>query len=192
MPAAKNGKMRLAQTGSEEKSSAAAPVPITEWVLPKAPAQPTYGNQSSTKDSAKNEKRSKQLLGELYPDREYLLKLKRDKDFSSNPNAKISNLVQDALKYLDTRTEFWRQQKPNMSVNKSHKRVIQGINNRNYQMILQKEKESKARIQSMEKSKLPKALPVMNAQPPSSTKIRKPLDAPTIKRDAKAYNILNS
>jgi hypothetical protein len=186
MPSLKSGKIRLTQTGSEEKPSAAAPVPITEWVFPKAPAQPTYGNQLSMKDSTKNEKRSKQLLGELYPDREYLLKLKQDKDFSSNPNANISNLVHDALKYIDTRTEFWRQQKPNMSVNKSHKRVIQGINNRNYQMIMQKEKESKARIQSMEKARHPKALPVTNTQSPRTVKVRKPLDAPIIKRDVKA------
>lgn len=184
MPAGKPGRIRLAPTGSEEKPSAAAPVPITEWVSPKAPTQPTYGNQHAAKESAKNEKRSKQLLGELYPDREYLLKLKQDRDFSSNPNANITNLVQDALKYLDTRTEFWRQQKPNMSVNKSHKRVIQGINNRNYQMIMQKEKESKVRIQNMEKAKLPKALPVTNSHSPKTTKVRKPLDAPVIKRDA--------
>lgn len=33
-------------------------------------------------------------------------------DFSTNPNAKVKDLVDDALKYLETRTEFWRQQRP--------------------------------------------------------------------------------
>jgi hypothetical protein len=35
-----------------------------------------------------------------------------DLDFSNNPNNQVKILVDDALKFLDTRTEFWRQQKP--------------------------------------------------------------------------------
>ena len=77
MPTSKSG--RLVPSGSESHSSAAAPVPITEWVCPKTPVQPVYGIHQATKDSLKNEKRSKQLIGELYPDREYLLRLKQDK-----------------------------------------------------------------------------------------------------------------
>lgn len=54
----------------------------------------------------------KKLLGELYTDMEYLEDFVNDKDFSTNPNKNVKVLVEDALKYLDTRTEFWRQQRP--------------------------------------------------------------------------------
>ncbi|KAI9218556.1 hypothetical protein BC828DRAFT_388262 [Blastocladiella britannica] len=54
----------------------------------------------------------KQLLGELHVDKEYLEQLLDDRDFINNPNDRIFDLVSDALKYLETRTEFWRQQKP--------------------------------------------------------------------------------
>ncbi|KAI9190402.1 hypothetical protein H9P43_001836 [Blastocladiella emersonii ATCC 22665] len=54
----------------------------------------------------------KQLLGELHEDKQYLEQLLNDRDFVNNPNDRIFDLVSDALKYLETRTEFWRQQKP--------------------------------------------------------------------------------
>ena len=68
-----------------------------------------------------------QLLGELYSDRQYLEKLLKDPSegmcrvseglthfctgISSN-RREICLLVQEGLSYLDSRTEFWRQQKP--------------------------------------------------------------------------------
>ncbi|KAJ3127307.1 eukaryotic translation initiation factor 3 subunit A [Nowakowskiella sp. JEL0407] len=64
------------------------------------------------KSSVKNVKMVKELLGEIYCDKEYLDDLLFDKDFKTNPNSEIETIVSDALKYLDTRTEFWRQQKP--------------------------------------------------------------------------------
>ena len=168
---------------------------ITEWVCPKAPTQPTYGRKLNTKDSEKSEKRSKQLLGELYADRDYLIKLRQDKgilniysyiqDFSNNPNANISSLVQDALKYLDTRTEFWRQQKPAVYVSASKKRLVQEINSRNQQLIEQKAKDSKVRIQNKDRAKPASSVPLRNAQTAKSAKFRKPLDAPVVKRDLK-------
>ena len=64
---------------NKDAKAQSSQVEITEWVCPKAPVQPAYGRQQHIKDSAKSEKRSKQLLGELYADRDYLIKLRQDK-----------------------------------------------------------------------------------------------------------------
>lgn len=52
----------------------------------------------------------KQLLGELYGDRVYLEKLLKE-PISNSGKSPIYGLVKDGLHYLDSRTEFWRQQK---------------------------------------------------------------------------------
>ncbi|XP_052063807.1 outer dynein arm-docking complex subunit 4-like isoform X2 [Mytilus californianus] len=59
-----------------------------------------------------SEKTIKQLLGELYGDRQYLEKLLKETDSRSEVGKVINNLVTEGLSYLDTRTDFWRQQKP--------------------------------------------------------------------------------
>jgi hypothetical protein len=101
----------VSKPGQPPLTGAAASVPTSVWVVPKTTAVPLFGNHQ-IQEVQKSEKRIKQLLGELFADKEYLVELGGDRDFVSNPNANISNLVQDALKYLDTRAEFWRQQKP--------------------------------------------------------------------------------
>ncbi len=58
------------------------------------------------------DKTVKQLLGELYGDWVYLEELLRETDPRSSTGENIHSLVCDGLRYLDTRTEFWRQQKP--------------------------------------------------------------------------------
>ncbi|CAH1774091.1 unnamed protein product [Owenia fusiformis] len=83
--------------------------------------RPMYG-RPSTKQKAKgrqpppktsgDEKTVKQLLGELYGDKAYLEKLLKETDPSTTSGNTIYDLVCEGLKYLDTRTEFWRQQKP--------------------------------------------------------------------------------
>nr|XP_002129888.1 tetratricopeptide repeat protein 25 isoform X2 [Ciona intestinalis] len=57
---------------------------------------------------------AKALLGELYADKEYLEKLLKDDDLvkGSSGGMSIYDLVTSGINYLDTRTEFWRQQKP--------------------------------------------------------------------------------
>ena len=53
--------------------------------------------------------------GELYADREYLEKLSQDETLIKDENGKsasILELITTGIKYLDTRTDFWRQQKP--------------------------------------------------------------------------------
>lgn len=55
----------------------------------------------------------KELLGELYSDKEYLEHLMNDGSLVNGPdNSHIHGLVQDGLQFLEKRTEFWRQQKP--------------------------------------------------------------------------------
>ena len=60
-----------------------------------------------------SEKTVKELLGELYADKEYLEKLLKDPGLATKQKDRsIQETVESALTYLDQRTEFWRQQKP--------------------------------------------------------------------------------
>ena len=52
------------------------------------------------------------FLGELYEDKLYLEELLADKDFKDFPDDEISTVVQDGLRFISTRVEFWRQQNP--------------------------------------------------------------------------------
>ncbi|XP_026888967.2 tetratricopeptide repeat protein 25 isoform X1 [Electrophorus electricus] len=63
----------------------------------------------------KNERTAKQLLSELYADKEYLEKLLKDEDLikgKTRSGEHLQELIFTCISYLDTRTEFWRQQKP--------------------------------------------------------------------------------
>ncbi|KAI8848575.1 hypothetical protein BC829DRAFT_393873 [Chytridium lagenaria] len=76
------------------------------------------------------------LLGELYSDKIYLESLLNDKDFVHNPNDEICSLVSEALNYLETRTEFWRQQKPIYARRKEYSKVqAKAISDRNRDLI---------------------------------------------------------
>uniref|UniRef100_A0A8V5GUP2 Outer dynein arm-docking complex subunit 4 n=1 Tax=Melopsittacus undulatus TaxID=13146 RepID=A0A8V5GUP2_MELUD len=66
----------------------------------------------STKENPKTER---ELLGELYADKAYLEKLLNDKDLmesSTKQGVKVKDLVLGGISYLETRREFWQQQKP--------------------------------------------------------------------------------
>ncbi|KAL2919314.1 hypothetical protein HK105_200957 [Polyrhizophydium stewartii] len=52
------------------------------------------------------------LLGELYDDKVYLQELLNDRDFVEYPDEHVLTLINDGLRYLSTRVEFWRQQHP--------------------------------------------------------------------------------
>lgn len=67
---------------------------------------------AASKSSPQNERTVKLLLGEMYEDKEFLEDLLHDRDFTNNPNEAVRQLVFEGLKYLEARTEFWRQQKP--------------------------------------------------------------------------------
>ncbi|XP_071481076.1 outer dynein arm-docking complex subunit 4-like [Diadema antillarum] len=80
-------------------------------------------------------KTAKQLLGELYADKEYLDMLLRDDDLTradTDSGNRIYDLVNEGLQYLDTRTEFWRQQKP-MYARKREKEEAKGAREKNKQ-----------------------------------------------------------
>ncbi|KAH9512469.1 Tetratricopeptide repeat protein 25, partial [Bulinus truncatus] len=65
-----------------------------------------------TKEKSNNEMTIRQMLGELYGDRQYLEKLLKETDNTSLTGKRINRLVQEGLSYLDTMTEFWQQVKP--------------------------------------------------------------------------------
>ncbi|XP_071401543.1 outer dynein arm-docking complex subunit 4 isoform X1 [Centroberyx affinis] len=68
-------------------------------------------NQKTTK----SERTTKQLLGELYTDKEYLEKLLKDEDLVKGKmrgGERLQDLILNCITYLDTRTEFWHQQRP--------------------------------------------------------------------------------
>ncbi|OUM68711.1 hypothetical protein PIROE2DRAFT_36441, partial [Piromyces sp. E2] len=61
-----------------------------------------------------------QLLGELYVDKQYLIDFANDKSFNTHPNEEINKIIDEGLKYLKEREDFWRQQNP-LYVRKSTK-----------------------------------------------------------------------
>ncbi|XP_060757978.1 outer dynein arm-docking complex subunit 4 isoform X2 [Neoarius graeffei] len=63
----------------------------------------------------RSERTAKQLLGELYTDKQYLEKLLKDEDLikgKTRSGEKLQDVIMDCISYLDTRTKFWQQQKP--------------------------------------------------------------------------------
>ncbi|XP_017364925.1 tetratricopeptide repeat protein 25 isoform X1 [Cebus imitator] len=76
--------------------------------------RPTKG-ESKRKGSLKSEKIVRQLLGELYVDKEYLEKLLLDEDLikgTMKGGLTVEDLIMTGINYLDTHSNFWRQQKP--------------------------------------------------------------------------------
>ncbi|XP_062072663.1 outer dynein arm-docking complex subunit 4 isoform X1 [Lepus europaeus] len=75
----------------------------------------TTKRESKRKGSFKSEKIIRQLLGELYVDKEYLEKLLLDEDLikgTIKSGLTVEDLIITGINYLDTRSNFWRQQKP--------------------------------------------------------------------------------
>lgn len=97
--------------------------------------------------SEKAERTEKQLLGELYADKEYLQSLLDDRDFIKSPKDTIYELVSEGLRYLETRTEFWRQQKPIYARKKEASRIQARVNHAKHrQQAAQQQRESKASV----------------------------------------------
>ncbi|KAL1778529.1 tetratricopeptide repeat protein 25 [Sigmodon hispidus] len=72
-------------------------------------------HETKRKGSLKSEKTVRQLLGELYVDKEYLEKLLLDEDLIKGTikgGLTVEDLIMTGINYLDTRSNFWRQQKP--------------------------------------------------------------------------------
>ncbi|XP_059526127.1 outer dynein arm-docking complex subunit 4 [Myotis daubentonii] len=71
--------------------------------------------ESKRRGSVKSEKTVRQLLGELYVDKEYLEKLLLDEDLikgTTKHGQTVEDLIMTGINYLDSRSNFWRQQKP--------------------------------------------------------------------------------
>ncbi|XP_067928491.1 outer dynein arm-docking complex subunit 4-like [Watersipora subatra] len=114
--------------------------------LKKPGASFTYGRATAGSEQKKRpppksgtEKTVRQLLGELYGDKEFLEKLLKETDTSSKNGQQIYDLACDGLHYLDTRTDFWRQQKPMYSRKREKQDRLKGKqkkgNHENYVMI---------------------------------------------------------
>ncbi|XP_048470530.1 outer dynein arm-docking complex subunit 4 isoform X3 [Rhincodon typus] len=72
-------------------------------------------SMKTDQDEPKTNKTVRVLLGELYGDKEYLENLLLDKELmktSTESGGSIQELIMNGITFLDTRTEFWRQQKP--------------------------------------------------------------------------------
>lgn len=80
------------------------------------PNKPSVKGRTVQTHQAKGKggKAAKVVLGELYKDKEYLEKLIGDEDLvkGSAAGVNIYDLVLSGIQYLDTRTDFWRQQRP--------------------------------------------------------------------------------
>ncbi|XP_078497536.1 outer dynein arm-docking complex subunit 4 [Lissotriton helveticus] len=71
--------------------------------------------QLEKEELEKKEKKIRQLLGELYIDKAYLETLLNDEDLvkgNVRGGVRLKDLIMSGITYLDTRTNFWRQQKP--------------------------------------------------------------------------------
>jgi len=90
----------------------------------------------------------KQLLGELYVDRIYLEEFLYDKDFVTNPNEEVIEIVRNAISYLETRTEFWRQQKPIYVRRKEHSNIQSKATNAKNRRVAREKAKEKVAIQN--------------------------------------------
>ncbi|XP_063715321.1 outer dynein arm-docking complex subunit 4-like isoform X2 [Symsagittifera roscoffensis] len=81
--------------------------------------------QRRAKGTKSSRKSSKRLLGQLYSDKEYLEQLFKDgvvSNDSTESGKKIRDYTNDAIKYLEKREEFWRQQDPSRTHDKTYER----------------------------------------------------------------------
>ena len=70
-------------------------------------------NEAVNKKS--KQKTAKAVLGEMYPDKSFLMDLLDDEELTKgtvNNGMSIHELILSGLNYLDTRTDFWQQHKP--------------------------------------------------------------------------------
>ncbi|NWJ09561.1 TTC25 protein, partial [Crypturellus undulatus] len=71
--------------------------------------------RTSKQERVRNPQTERQLLGELYADKAFLEKLLKDEDLmrsTTKQGIQVKDLVLGGITYLNTRTEFWQQQKP--------------------------------------------------------------------------------
>ncbi|XP_067825449.1 outer dynein arm-docking complex subunit 4 isoform X2 [Heptranchias perlo] len=90
-------------------------VPKTKSQLRRQKLNLKQQSKKQEHEEPKTNKTVRVLLGELYGDKEYLEKLLLDKELmktNTESGGTIQDLIMSGIAFLDTRTEFWRQQKP--------------------------------------------------------------------------------
>lgn len=112
----------------DEKAGKKGKQPTRKKPQPRAPFSSNVGTGDKQTKSLAGDKTVKQLLGELYEDREYLEKLLNDSRATKQADSTIRSLVSNGINYLDSRLDFWRQQQPLYSRKK--KRIDVGTKNR--------------------------------------------------------------
>lgn len=115
---------------SAAAAAKAATAAKTSAKTKRSKSMPTIHEEDRPKTSAKTtnkvslEKReARKLLGELCVDKEYLEALLKHPDLkrADTGTEQVSSLVNDAVKFLNTRQEFWRQQRPCTALPKKKK-----------------------------------------------------------------------
>lgn len=88
---------------------------------------PSAKVQSKTSLALAEKREARKLLGELCVDKEYLENLLKHPDLkrADTGEENISALAKDAVQFLNTRQEFWRQQRPCTSMPKQNKVMIE-------------------------------------------------------------------
>ncbi|XP_051014947.1 outer dynein arm-docking complex subunit 4 [Acomys russatus] len=102
------GDLSFLSKQAESKKAQQKPLPVKQLLY-------NTKHESKRKGSLKSEKTIRQLLGELYVDKEYLEKLLLDEDLIKGTiknGLTVEDLIMSGINYLDTRSNFWRQQKP--------------------------------------------------------------------------------
>lgn len=95
-------------------------------VMPKVRG-PSAKVQSKASLALAEKREARKLLGELCVDKEYLENLLKHPDLkrADTGEENISALAKDAVQFLNTRQEFWRQQRPCTSMPKQNKVMIE-------------------------------------------------------------------
>ena len=71
------------------------------------------------------------------------------KDFMSHPNSTVSNLVQEGLKFLESRTDFWRQQKPIYARKKEASRLQEKVKAAHKRQDVQREEREREKAEKV-------------------------------------------
>lgn len=97
--------------------------------LPPPESRAPSKNSNKIRNREVNDRRqSRKLLGELFVDKEYLENLLKHPDLkrADTKTENVSAYAKDAIAFLNTRQEFWRQQKPT-TILSSSKAIAQTI-----------------------------------------------------------------
>ncbi|KAM3597153.1 uncharacterized protein V6R79_000569 [Siganus canaliculatus] len=91
----------------------------------------TKEKKQQSQKTPKNEKTTKQLLGEFYSDKKFLENLLQDKDLikgKMRDGEQLQDVIQSCLSYLDTWTDFRNQEQPICAPERDRKRTQQKHN----------------------------------------------------------------